>query len=449
MNPSVAAHHQRTFGEVGGLGGGRQAGLGTRGGFAGVGSQVRGDGLRDRPPLGLERASTSVGYAGAVQGRTGSDHLAGGDRDVGAGVRDQRGASDLRSRPGNGFARDTQGRIFPNLGGSNEGDLSAASLAQRRRRGTPPAYPPPQVHSLSTQPGLHTGSSASGHGSASSAGSRSVPPGSRASTGRPHTPTSSSAVSRRGGDDPLGAGVPRLGGPCGGSTVGEGLLGGRSTGDSQQTASRSRSMAAPGGTNDSTPSGSSPVCCDKCDGRHPTDRCPHFNREREKHKDAWVNYGRKGGPHQMGAAGGNYVLKSARVVRQPGDGSCLFHSLSHGLGAAGGGAASLRREIASFLQQHPALQVAGDTLEEWVRWDSNASVADYARRMASCGWGGGIEMVACSLLKNVNVHVYENARSGCGEFKRISCFDCPNAPRTIHVLYQGGVHYDALVPLAA
>jgi hypothetical protein len=108
----------------------------------------------------------------------------------------------------------------------------------------------------------------------------------------------------------------------------------------------------------------------------------------------------------------------------------------------------LRREIAGFLQQNPSLQIAGDTLEEWVRWDSNSSVAEYARRMAMSGWGGGIEMAACSLLKNVNVHVYENAHRG-SEFKRISCFDCPNALKTIHVLYQGGVHYDALVPLAA
>jgi len=95
------------------------------------------------------------------------------------------------------------------------------------------------------------------------------------------------------------------------------------------------------------------------------------------------------------------------------------------------------------------MEIAGDTIEEWIRWDSSSTVADYARRMAMSGWGGGIEMAACSLLKNVNVHVYENARGAGNEFKRISCFDCPNASKTIHVIYQGGVHYDALVPLAA
>jgi hypothetical protein len=91
------------------------------------------------------------------------------------------------------------------------------------------------------------------------------------------------------------------------------------------------------------------------------------------------------------------------------------------------------------------LDIAGDSLEEWIKWDTNSSAGNYASRMSRGGWGGGIEMAACSLLKNVNVHVYEKRSGG---FKRISCFDCPGkASKTIHVLYQGGVHYDALVPL--
>lgn len=91
------------------------------------------------------------------------------------------------------------------------------------------------------------------------------------------------------------------------------------------------------------------------------------------------------------------------------------------------------------------MKISGDTLQEWVQWDANSSVAAYARRMASGGWGGGIEMAVCSMLKKVNVHVYEGKRGG--GFERISCFDSPvKTKTTIHVLYQGGVHYDALVP---
>ena len=62
-----------------------------------------------------------------------------------------------------------------------------------------------------------------------------------------------------------------------------------------------------------------------------------------------------------------------------------------------------------------------------------------------CLCAGGIEMAACSHLKRVNVHVYE--RSTYNSYKRISCFDCEKGARaTVHVLYCGGVHYDALVP---
>lgn len=188
--------------------------------------------------------------------------------------------------------------------------------------------------------------------------------------------------------------------------------------------------------------------CDKCDGRHDTDACPNFKNSREKHKDAWANYGAKS-PKQLGASSGIFVLRSGRCVRQPGDGNCLFHSLCFGLNDGRSGrplsAGELRGQLATFVAQHPRLDIAGDSLEEWVKWDTNSSTSTYASRMSRGGWGGGIEMAACSLLKNVNVHVYEK-RSGA--FKRISCFDCPGrASKTIHVLYQGGVHYDALVPL--
>merc|ERR1712216_493602 len=70
--------------------------------------------------------------------------------------------------------------------------------------------------------------------------------------------------------------------------------------------------------------------CDKCDGPHSTDACPHFKKPREKHKDAWANYGSKC-PQHLGATNSHFVLRGGRCVRQPGDGNCLFHSLCFGL----------------------------------------------------------------------------------------------------------------------
>jgi len=331
------------------------------------------------------------------------------------------------------------------------------TLSTRRRRGagTPPAYPPPPAHPslLPVPPPLipnyssyigNAGGVGGGSATHTSAGSRSLPPG----RNRPTTPSGQvgGMHARRVNDDPGAA--TRIGaGPVG--ALFEGGRGDSFRGSPPEAVSRSRSVAAPGAANAGA-GGSSSSTCDKCDGKHPSDQCPHFKSVREKHKDAWVNYGQQGNPRPMGGTGGNFILKSARVVRQPGDGSCLFHSLAHGLSPPSS-ASGLRREIAGFVQSNPSLEIAGDTLEEWVRWDSNSSVSDYARRMSMSGWGGGIEMAACSLLKGVNVHVYENlyrsSRSGgSSDFKRISCFDSPNATRTIHVLYQGGVHYDALVP---
>jgi len=195
-----------------------------------------------------------------------------------------------------------------------------------------------------------------------------------------------------------------------------------------------------------TPPATTVKTCDKCDGPHPTEECPHFKQAREEHKDAWVNYGKEGTCLGMGSDGGNFELQNARVVGQPGDGSCLFHSLCYGLGNIN--ARTLRKELAKFIDDNPDFEIAGDTLEEWIRWDTNTSCEAYADRMAnSNSWGGGVEMAVCSHIMRVNVHVYEQKKKA-GSFKRISCFNSPTARKTIHVLYQGRMHFDALVALS-
>eukprot|EP01038_Epipyxis_sp_PR26KG_P008191 gene8191-11081_t len=184
-----------------------------------------------------------------------------------------------------------------------------------------------------------------------------------------------------------------------------------------------------------------PLCCDKCDGKHETDNCPYFKKKREDHPDA-----QKKSANQIGGTSllpGSY-LNNARVVRQPGDGSCLFHSMTYGL-KNNSTASRLRSEICSFIQNNPTLKISDTPLKDWVKWDSGLSCVDYARNMSRSAWGGGIEMACVSQLKGCNVHVYE--RHGLG-FKRISAFDHPDSPELrpiVRVLYCGGVHYDALV----
>ena len=61
-----------------------------------------------------------------------------------------------------------------------------------------------------------------------------------------------------------------------------------------------------------------------------------YKKKRDDHPDAWKNKGRKE-PLGMGKSGGNFKLKSARVIRQPGDGNCLFHSMAYHLGGTNAG----------------------------------------------------------------------------------------------------------------
>lgn len=185
------------------------------------------------------------------------------------------------------------------------------------------------------------------------------------------------------------------------------------------------------------------LCCDKCDGKHETQSCPYYKKQRDAHPDAQKNK-LIGGTSSLPLA--SVASGRARVVPQPGDGSCLFHSMSYGLKQAGcssGGAAALRAEICRFISSNPSLRISDTPLQDWVRWDSGSSVAEYARTMSRGSWGGGIEMACLSQLRGVNVHVYEAARGG-GGFKRISAFDhhaSPESKPVIRVLYRGGVHY--------
>jgi len=186
--------------------------------------------------------------------------------------------------------------------------------------------------------------------------------------------------------------------------------------------------------------GEAKVVCDRCNGKHLTESCPVFKKARPKHRDAWVNKGRKT-PLSMGSSGGNVKTWSARVVRQPGDGNCLFHSLAYGIG--GTNAYKLRQQVCDFISRNSNLEIGGDPIKDWVQYDSGCSVSRYVSGMSRSGrWGGGIEIAACAHLKRVNVHVWERS---WGYHKRISCFEVKNPRKIVNVVYGGRMHYDALV----
>ena len=107
----------------------------------------------------------------------------------------------------------------------------------------------------------------------------------------------------------------------------------------------------------------SSLVCDKCDGKHTTEKCPHFKKERDSHPDAQKNFYQKLGGSKSALPG--QMITRANIIRQPGDGSCLFHSMSYGLG---GDATKLRSEICSFISANPDFKICETPLSDWIRW---------------------------------------------------------------------------------
>ena len=88
------------------------------------------------------------------------------------------------------------------------------------------------------------------------------------------------------------------------------------------------------------------MTCDRCDSpAHATLACPHYRRAREDHPDARRH-------HRCATAPGErqVVRTDLRVVRQPGDGSCMFHSFGHFV--PGLDAAKLRRGVCRWIERN-------------------------------------------------------------------------------------------------
>jgi len=138
-------------------------------------------------------------------------------------------------------------------------------------------------------------------------------------------------------------------------------------------------------------------------------------------------------------------LVLGRVVAQPADGSCLFHSIAYGLNNGTTGD-ELRKQIVAFIRQYPLDKIADTTIEDWVKFATGQSIHSYAQRLRQPRtWGGALELALSAKLKQVNIHVYE--RNLQGGFRCITTFHLPEATFTVHIVYRTFPckHYDALV----
>ena len=179
--------------------------------------------------------------------------------------------------------------------------------------------------------------------------------------------------------------------------------------------------------------------CDRCDGKHKTADCPYFKGDRDDHEDAREHLDKGGGPEDPDAPP---VIVRGRIVPQPGDGSCLFHSLGHALDTSH---SQLRELVMRWVEANPDATIAGAPLKKWVGWDASLDTRAYAARMRTPGsWGGALEMAVIAQLKEVAIHVHERDKSARGQFRRIATFGEADSTRVANVLYSGRVHYDAL-----
>lgn len=211
--------------------------------------------------------------------------------------------------------------------------------------------------------------------------------------------------------------------------------------------------------------------CDRCDGTHHALDCPHFgphkghkawtprSRGREDHEDAWAN---------LDGADGEQTARPETAVtgtqiRQPGDGTCLYHSMAFGLRRArlaeeGFVGPALRARIADHLEEHADDRVSGSAYRDYIWWDHGLTVEAYCHKMRKDGvWGGAIEIAACTQMYGVNVHIYvpeQDDRAHAPNkqkverFRRIAAFGEDQDKPTVTITYMLRCHYDALQILA-
>jgi hypothetical protein len=84
-----------------------------------------------------------------------------------------------------------------------------------------------------------------------------------------------------------------------------------------------------------------------------------------------ITDGRRGNARDLGNMGLKSVsvyVQDAMVIRQPRDGSCLYHALIHGLGHSLS-ILDLRKELVGFVRQHFDMKFHGQSLETWIKWE--------------------------------------------------------------------------------
>tara|TARA_B100002051_G_scaffold235706_1_gene236324 strand:- start:1133 stop:1678 length:546 start_codon:yes stop_codon:yes gene_type:complete len=130
------------------------------------------------------------------------------------------------------------------------------------------------------------------------------------------------------------------------------------------------------------------------------------------------------------------VIDAVRLV-QPGDGDCLFHAIGYFVPA---NVSHLRKLVRDYITAHEHEDINGMTLKEWIRTETNMSVASYVEYMHS-GWGGHLELWILARILELQIHVYEEWKES--RFKLIAIVG--NGSQTVRLEYFNKVHYNVLI----
>lgn len=121
------------------------------------------------------------------------------------------------------------------------------------------------------------------------------------------------------------------------------------------------------------------------------------------------------------------------VVKMDGDGDCLFHALAYHLGAAETGAA-LRDRVANYMEQEALEQPS---------WESEYFLEE-ARSLRAGAWGGTTAITAFTKMMGIRVVVHTKEVDKDVAVKDWTHLSVPDNRTTLHLLFNGSDHYDAL-----
>ena len=140
-------------------------------------------------------------------------------------------------------------------------------------------------------------------------------------------------------------------------------------------------------------------------------------------------------------------ILTGKEVTMPGDGSCLFHSMAHGLGGGVTGEL-LRTQIVAFIKSHPDHKMQdGSSLSRWIKFEfeKKMTVQAYCDHMSKpTSWAGAIDIAVLAHLYDVRVIV---GKMQGGMFHTLHWFKpSGTARKDVYLAYNGINHHNAFEP---